>query len=243
MRSVFEGDNGTLWANYVDTANAGSWLWQTAHVNPSGAAIEVTTTNDDGTHTLTLFDPDHVYSFTNATISYDANWNQTGVTELNDDASTTVRPGEIGAALDTTTWFTTPYDPDSAVAATAQTLTGGGNTDVLYGFGGNDTLDGGAGNDLLNGGAGDDTLTGGTGDDTFLFTLGDGNDVITDFAPGASNHDTISLHGYGVDAFAQLQALMAQVGNDTVITFDSYNQIILQNVTMGALTAGDFLFS
>ncbi len=124
--------------------------------------------------------------------------------------------------------------------ATNQTFTGGGDIDVL-GFGGNDTLNGAGGNDMLNGGLGEDILTGGSGDDTFVFTYGDGNDTITDFAPGAASGDVISLRSYGVANFAHLQPLMSQAGSDTVITFDDYNHIILQNVTVASLNSGDFV--
>ena len=238
--STFNGDNGASWSNYVDTANASSVLWQTTQFDANGAAIATTTTNDDGTHALTIFDNTNSYSFTSATIQFDAAWNQTGMTELNDDSSTTLRPTLVWTALDTVAWYVTPYDPDQG-AAVVNALTGGGNTDVLYGFAGDDVLNGGGGNDILSGGKGDDLLTGGGGDDRFLFSYGDGNDIVTDFVAGNGSNDTIVLHDYGIANFAALQ--MAQVGADTVITFDTYNHIVLQNVTMSALNAGDFVFT
>ncbi len=128
------------------------------------------------------------YGWANATIAYDANWNQTGLIGTRDDASHTIAAKEVAPALDTLQWFATPHDPD--FTATPQTfgerhadivLTGGDNTDVLFGYGGNDTLNGGGGNDQLTGGTGSDVLTGGGGDDTFHFRFGDGDDTITDF--------------------------------------------------------------
>jgi Ca2+-binding RTX toxin-like protein len=110
----------------------------------------------------------------------------------------------------------------------------------MFGFAGNDTLRGSSLADELNGQTGNDTLTGGAGSDDFFFRLGDGNDVITDFQHGL---DHIHLHNYDVPDFAALHALMAQVGGDTVITFDPNNTVTLQNVAMTSLTAGDFLLN
>ena len=244
------GDNLGKWVNAVDTTGIQPFLWTSTHFDDNGNLLEVTTTKDDGTHTLLITDPTNLYSWANATISFDANWNITGIVGVHDVGAAPVTLAEVAPALDTLQWFTTPYDP--AFVATAQnfgdvpvsqTIVGGDNIDVLYGFGGNDTLNGAGGNDVLVGGTGNDTLTGGAGDDTFKFSLGDGNDTITDFTAGAGSNDLISLHGYGVANFAALQGLMVQVGGDTVITFDNDNHIVLQNVSLAALTAGDFAFS
>jgi len=72
-------------------------------------------------------------------------------------------------------------------------LYGGNHDDTLYGGSGIDYLDGGAhsdiiygeeGNDIILGGTGDDSFYGGDGNDEFIFNLGDGEDIIFDFADG-----------------------------------------------------------
>ncbi len=242
-------DNGGSWTNSVDTTNSSVLLWSSTHYDASGNALETTTTNDDGSHALTVFDAANAYGWTSATITYDANWNRTGLSGTRDDGSHSITMNELAGALDTLSWFATPYDPNTATAQTfgqapaGLTLSGGGNTDVLYGFAGSDTLSGGGGNDVLSGGQGNDTLTGGAGDDTFLFRTGDGSDTITDFTAGDGSNDMIVLHGYGVANFAALQPFLSQVGADTLIALDADNHILLQNVTMTQLNAGDFQLS
>jgi Ca2+-binding RTX toxin-like protein len=62
------------------------------------------------------------------------------------------------------------------------TLYGDEGNDTLAGNDSNDTLVGGFGNDILEGGKGSDVLVGGAGHDTYNFSLGDGQDTITDMA-------------------------------------------------------------
>ncbi len=57
---------------------------------------------------------------------------------------------------------------------------GGEGSDVLFGEAGSDVLHGGAGSDYLIGGLGDDTLDGGEGDDVYYYSMGEGNDRISD---------------------------------------------------------------
>ncbi|QRM54102.1 calcium-binding protein [Sinorhizobium sp. BG8] len=82
----------------------------------------------------------------------------------------------------------------------ADTLSGGGEEDVISGKAGADTLNGGVGNDVLAGGDGKDTLKGGQGNDILygglhsdLFTGGSGNDVfVFNTKIGSANVDRIS---------------------------------------------------
>lgn len=234
-------DNGDVWYNTYNTAASGtSILWQSSYNPGGGTAEQTTTTYADGTHSLQIADLANQYAWTDATIHYDANWNVTGVTGHLDNGGTNVTMAMVEPAFDTLMWFTTPYDPDFGGLAANQTLTGGSGTDTLYGFGGNDVLNGGGGNDVLDGGTGDDTLTGGTGADRFVFHANGGNDTITDFTPGT---DVIDVRGMGFSSFNDLSALMSQSFNNVVITFDADDHVILSNLQISQLHAGDFVLS
>ena len=95
------------------------------------------------------------------------------------------------------------------------TVDAGDGGDTLAGGLGADVLIGGAGADVLAGGAGADRLTGGLGADTYLYTLGDGNDVITDqgdigvvdtlnFGPGIGVADVSLSRNFNGDLVARL---------------------------------------
>jgi Ca2+-binding RTX toxin-like protein len=117
-----------------------------------------------------------------------------------------------------------------------------GSFDVLGGAL-NDTIVGGRGADTITGGAGADLLTGNAGADHFNFADGFGQDVITDFAATGTAHDVIQFSAADFASFTDLQAHMAQVGADVVITFDPTDSLVLKNVALGSLTADDFVFA
>ena len=126
-------------------------------------------------------------------------------------------------------------------------LDGGGGNDTLFGGDGNDTLSGGDGDDFLIGRSGDEVLTGGAGADVFGFRIpptsvvwlngleGFGTDTITDFEIGI---DTIRFGWTEFDALS----LAVQSGNDVHIDYGFGSTIILQNTSLGALSASDFVF-
>ncbi|MGF7155683.1 Ca2+-binding RTX toxin-like protein [Novosphingobium gossypii] len=91
----------------------------------------------------------------------------------------------------------------------------------------------------IDGGAGNDVLIGGGGKDMFIVSAGNGSDVIMDFATGI---DTIRLGGYGVTSFSQIQSIVKQVGNDTVLHFGNGEDLILRNVKATSLTSSDFTY-
>ncbi|MDC0336118.1 hypothetical protein OAN24_04420 [Pseudodesulfovibrio sp.] len=104
-------------------------------------------------------------------------------------------------------------------------ITGEGGDDDIYGGAGNDSLDGGSGADSIIGNAGNDTIDGGTGDDTIdagagddLILGGSGNDDIT-----SSGNDTIDA-GIGDDLIhvsADTESLDGGAGTDTLRSSDS----------------------
>ena len=139
------------------------------------------------------------------------------------------------------------------------TINGGNGRDVIFGGQGDDELNGGARNDAIRGGLGDDTLNGGTGDDkliggtlgggsnsdTFVFADGDGNDTIVDF-DALDPNEKIDLAA--VTAITNINDLTdpggaaSQQGADVLIDTGGGNSILLLNVSLGDLDAGDFIF-
>ncbi|WP_052649726.1 calcium-binding protein [Paracoccus sp. PAMC 22219] len=121
-------------------------------------------------------------------------------------------------------------------SAGANSLTAGSGNDVLSGLAGNDRLFGQTGNDRLQGGAGNDILTGGIGADRFLFSRGDGNDRITDFANGI---DRIVIDS-GAETFGHVR--IADLGADARVSFGDVT-ITLSNFDHTQLGAEDFIFT
>ena len=94
-----------------------------------------------------------------------------------------------------------------------------GGNDYVWGGSGNDTINGGAGDDTLEGGTGDDVLNGGTGADTFTFSVGHGNDTITNFD---ASEDLITYNGQIVDLENPGNGISrTMVGADLVVTLGS----------------------
>jgi Ca2+-binding RTX toxin-like protein len=110
-------------------------------------------------------------------------------------------------------------------------ITGNAAGNYLLGGGGNDTLSGLGGNDVLFGEA---------GNDVFVMTAGGGSDVIGDFTRG---QDRIDLRGLGITGLAQISGGFVQDGNVGAIRLASGDLIVLHNVQMSTLTAGDFIFA
>ncbi|MDB5524279.1 MAG: uncharacterized protein JWM58_2042 [Rhizobium sp.] len=123
-------------------------------------------------------------------------------------------------------------------------IVGTRKADRLSGTQGGDILDGKAGNDRLTGKQGDDRLTGGTGVDTVAFRTGDGRDMIMDFAAKGRQHDVLDLSDLAsVTGFKDLmQNHVGQQGGHVLIDGLDGDEILLKNVKIANLDAGDFLF-
>ncbi|MGO7870424.1 beta strand repeat-containing protein, partial [Rhizobium leguminosarum] len=107
----------------------------------------------------------------------------------------------------------------------------------------NNVIVGGSGSNTLTGGAGNDTFTGGAAADVFVYLLNWGHDTITNFVATGAAHDTIRIdHNIFAD-WESLFAASSQYGNDTIVTADIDNTIVLRNVALTSLDSGDFLFA
>ncbi len=101
--------------------------------------------------------------------------------------------------------------------------------DNLYGYNGDDLLDGGPGNDYLYGhndndtligGAGNDRLYGSTGADTYRFTVGDGQDIISEYDASGSVDQII--FGPGITPAGMSYT---QTGNDLILAYAAGDQV------------------
>lgn len=155
--------------------------------------------------------------------------------------------------------YASPEDPNGASSDSAISLT--------YGFGtigagqhasvtyittsnvatqGDNALFGTAGDDTINGLSGDDLLIGLGGADNFTFTANSGRDTIYDFQTSVDHIDLSALSS--VVTSATLASWMTQHiqasqlnANDTLITLDSGNSILLHNVQHSSLSSSDFI--
>ena len=136
------------------------------------------------------------------------------------------------------------YVIDFDVTEVVDRFNGTKKKDELVGTAGRDVLDGKGGNDRLLGDRGNDTLTGGDGADRFLFRTGDGRDTVKDFDAVGKAHDVLDLSDLGsVTSFKDLKRNhLDQAGKHVVIDGLNGDEIILQNVKIKDLDAGDFVF-
>jgi hypothetical protein len=80
----------------------------------------------------------------------------------------------------------------------------------------------------------------GGGDDFARIENGSGISHIADFAAGAASGDVIDVSAF-FSTFHDVQTHSRQHGNDVIIDLDHDDQLVLANVHLNALNAGDFL--
>jgi Ca2+-binding RTX toxin-like protein len=161
-------------------------------------------------------------------------------------------PSDSGSLTHINSTFTTgvTYNPGATAPATDKvTLTVTdtfGATDTVNfifnqaGTGPNIALQGTSGKDVIFATTSADTLTGGAGSDQFLFTpLASGNvqHTITDFDAGI---DKLDVRQFGSFTAASIPAAIQQQGNDTLITLDGHDTLLLRNVIASSVHASDF---
>ncbi|KQM32530.1 hypothetical protein ASE62_13140 [Rhizobium sp. Leaf202] len=112
----------------------------------------------------------------------------------------------------------------------------------INGTSGDDTLSGTSLNDVVSGGLGNDTITTGAGDDVIVFKPNFGLDTLTDFQAGAGSADVLEFDASLFADFEDVLAAAAQVGDDTVITYDANNTVTLKNVALTSLHDDDVRF-
>lgn len=113
------------------------------------------------------------------------------------------------------------------------------NVDFVGGTDGNDTITGTSGNDTILAGLGNDTITTGAGNDAIVFKPNFGMDTITDFQAGAGSVDVLEFDSSLFTDFEAVLAAAAQVGSDTLITYDAGNVLTLKNVALTSLHQDD----
>jgi hypothetical protein len=117
------------------------------------------------------------------------------------------------------------------------TVTGSKMDDSLWGFYGDDVLNGKLGDDMLFGHQGNDTLTGGRGADSFALTYGSDHDTVTDFDVKGKDHDFVYMDYYLYDGMT-----ITRDGKDLVLTLETGDQMVLENVKKADLTIDHFDF-
>jgi trimeric autotransporter adhesin len=161
-------------------------------------------------------------------------------------------PIEMGTGADTLT-NTGTITSSVTFTGTGDSLTNGGAIHGLVTMGTTDTFINtgtvhgsvvlGTG-DTFNSSAGDITGTvTAAASDTFDYSGSFGHNTIAGFVSVGTTHDIISFASDDFANYAAVQAHMAQVGTDVVITLDAGDTIVLTHQTLAHLVAHDFAFT
>ena len=126
-----------------------------------------------------------------------------------------------------------PADVDPLLFANGNDIMNGtAGSDHLWGLGGDDTLIPRGGNDVM---------IGGDGSDVFVIGIGDGQNLIEDFAPGAGPGDRLDLRAFGIDTAGAFVQAASNQGSSVVVELGGGVQITLQGVQTGQFVDDDFV--
>ena len=151
----------------------------------------------------------------------------------------TASDGHGGTSDSTLTIVVTSPNQKYTLGTPGQTLTNEHGPAVLDGALGDETLVAGNSPVVLIGGP-NDTLIAGHRSDTFVFgPTNFGANTIKNFN---AQNDTIQIDDTLFANFADVQLHAAQMGADTVITYDAGDTITLLGIALSSLHASDFLF-
>lgn len=157
----------------------------------------------------------------------------------------TASDGHGGTSDSTLTILVTRPHQEYTLGTPGQTLTNGNEPAVLDGALGGQTLIAGSSREDHEGGpvvligGPNDTLIAGNQSDTFVF--GPTNFGVNTIKNFNVHNDKIQIDDSLFANFAAVQSHAAQVGADTVITYDAADTITLQGIALSHLHAGDFL--
>ena len=124
-------DGGSKWQNVYDVAHTQSWNFTVSTFDSTDHLLTRTATNDDGTHSLLVNDVAGTANWSTFTMNFDANWNYVSLSNVVMDPGQTLDMGLIWSALDTLTWYATPYTVGPAPKPTVSDFNGDGRTDLL----------------------------------------------------------------------------------------------------------------
>jgi hypothetical protein len=125
-------------------------------------------------------------------------------------------------------------------------LYGETDDDIIFGMTGADTMDGGQDSGSITVEKGDykihdgDTVTGGNGADVFIHVCGEGVDTFTDFKVGV---DTVLLVGFSGGFDAAVKNNLFQDNDGVVFRVGDTHGILFQGLSVGDLSASDFIFA
>jgi len=208
------------------------------------------TSNTDGTTTVSGLQVDDGNS---AALTQDftisATTGDVGVTSVTPSAPDTDTLANINSLLNSGIVYHPGANPPAQDSVTLTVTDALGNSDAVHfvfnenGSGSGSQLTGTPGNDVIFATGQPDTLTGNGGQDQFVFKPSDAGQTttvehtITDFNV---HLDTIDLRQFDISSVASIIA-SATPGNDTVLTLDDHQTLLLKGVTASSLHASDFI--